>query len=300
VAALRGQTWAAERVFDSDNTPLSQALMLNAAAKPYIVVYTDSDNRVNVSGTDLYSGTRELNLCLEVGVASKIQGKTGDEKVEIPLTDEGMEMALDMVEDQAIGVLFSDPQNDWAELLKRFVDNIIRAPGQRGASSERDRRWAARQLSIICNVQADIAPGVAMAPSHPIAQFIEVAKQHPEAGVDDIARICEALMTRRVAPEWEQIQAMIGVRRAGLRAIGLAPLSSELPTIATMYGDDLTDKRGEAPILRELTPDDLDLIQEGVGLLKQEAMRTNVVTSVPREKTDRVKIDGGATRKNSR
>ena len=32
VAALRGHTWADDRVFDSDNTPLSQALGLNDAA----------------------------------------------------------------------------------------------------------------------------------------------------------------------------------------------------------------------------------------------------------------------------
>ena len=73
VAALRGSTWADDRVFDSDNTPLSQALTLNAAAKPYIVVYTDSDSRVDQNGTDVYGMTRELNLVLEIGVASKVE-----------------------------------------------------------------------------------------------------------------------------------------------------------------------------------------------------------------------------------
>ena len=120
VAALRGRTWASDRVFDSDNTPLSQALTLNEAAKPYIVVYTDSDSRPG-EGTDLYASERELALVLEIGVASKIKdGEVGDEKLNIPQTDEGMEIALDMVEHQALAALFGDPQNDWAELLKRF------------------------------------------------------------------------------------------------------------------------------------------------------------------------------------
>jgi len=149
VAALRGQTWADKRVFDSDNTPLSQALMLNEAAKPYIVVYTDADNRSEQNGTDIYGMRRELALVLEIGVASKVEGVTGDAQIKIPLTDEGMELALDMVETQALAALWGDPQNEWAELLKGFVLRIERLTGQRGASSDRDRRWAARQVSIV-------------------------------------------------------------------------------------------------------------------------------------------------------
>ena len=200
VAALRGQTWADKRIYDSDNTPLSQALMLNESAKPYIVVYTDADNRTDQNGTDLYGMTRELNLVLEIGVASKVEGTTGTAELKIPLTDEGMELALDMVEEQALAALFGDPQNDWAELLKGFVMRVQRVTGQRGASSDRDRRWAARQLGIVCDVISDLPPGVPVPHDHPMREFIEVSNKHPEADMEHAAEICTALVSREAAP----------------------------------------------------------------------------------------------------
>lgn len=293
VAALRGRTWADDRVFDSDNTPLSQALTLNAAAKPYIVVYTDSDNRLEVDGTDLFNVRREMNLCLEIGVASKVQGKTGDAEIKTPLTDEGMELALDMVEDQAMAALFGDPQNEWTELFKCFVMRVERITGQRGASSDRDRRWAARQLSVICDTISDLPPGVPVSPGHPISMFAQVAKNDPEAHMEHAGEICEALVARVAAPDWERVQATLGVRRLGLRAIGLAPLSSDLPDIATQYGDDLTDTRGEAPILREIKHDDMQMDgDEGVGLIDNFSISTNVVTTKAVEEKDKAAIDG--------
>jgi len=294
VAALRGTTWADDRVFDSDNTPLGQALVLNEAAKPYIVVYTDSDSRGGVDGTNLYLVDRELNLVIEIGVASKIEGETGGETLKIPQTDEGMEIALDMVEDQALGSLFGNPQNEWAELLKHFVIKVVRVSGQRGAAAERDRRWAARQLSIICDVQADLPPGVEIPANHPIRKFITVAKENPEAHMEHAAEICEALVSRTPAPGWEQLQAWLGLRREGLRAIGKAPLSSDLPAMATGYGDDLTDTKGEAPILRKLGYDDIEMPEgmEEVGMIDVGVISTNVVVIKPDEKKDKVVIDG--------
>jgi hypothetical protein len=296
VAALRGQTWADDRVFDSDNTPLAQALMINAAAKPYIVVYTDTDNRVEENGTDVYGRKRELALVLEIGVASKVEGKEGDAQLKIPLTDEGMEIALDMVEDQAIAALFGDPQSDWAELLKSFVLCVDRVSGVRGASADKDRRWAARQLTFVCDILSDLPPGVPVPPDHPINQFIRVAELHPEAHMEHAAEICAALSSREAAPKWEQVQAMLGVRRIGLRAIGLAPLASTIVPMATEYGDDLTDRRGEAPILREIGADDVDMeMDASVGLIEAKRIRTNVVDLKTKEKPDEVEADGEVT-----
>ena len=293
VAALRGQTWADKRVFDSDNTPLSQALTLNEAAKPYIVVFTDSDNRMEQNGTDIYGMRRELNLVLEIGVASKVEGVTGTEQLKIPLTDEGMELALDMVEEQALAAMFASPDNEWSELLKSFVLRIERLTGQRGASADRDRRWAARQIGIVCDVISDMPHGVPVPEDHPIYQFIEVSKRHPEADMGHAAEICAALASREGGPEWEQVQATLGLRRIGLRAIGLAPLSSELSTMATQYGSDLTDRKGEAPILRKIGIDDIEMEKdESVGLVDEQTIETNVAIIIPVEKPDKITSDG--------
>jgi len=292
VAALRGSTWADDRVFDSDNTPLSQALTLNAAAKPYIVVYTDSDSRMDQNGTDLYGMTRELNLVLEIGVASKVEGTTGEETIKTPLTDEGMEIALDMVEDQALAALFGDAQSGWAELLKSLVLRVQRVSGQRGASADRDRRWAARQLSIVCDVVSDLPPGVAVPHDHPIQLFVRTSNDYPDAGMQPISDICNAIIGAKPSPKWEQMQAMFGVRRIGLRAAGLAPLSAgPLSRFATMHGPDLTDKRGEAPILRKIGADDFDWVPDPeIGLTEEKTISTNVGTIEPKEPKDKVEM----------
>lgn len=293
VAALRGQTWADKRVFDSDNTPLSQALTTGGGAKPYIVVYTDADNRIEQNGTDIHGMRRELNLVLEIGVASKIEGKTGETQIKIPPTDEGMELALDMVEEQALAALFGDPQNDWAELLKTFVLRIERMTGQRGASTDRDHRWAARQVSIVCDVVSDLPHGEPVPDDHAIRLFIETSNKHPEANMEHVAEICSALVSREAAPNWERVQAALGVRRLGLRAIGLAPLASGMVPMATLFGDDLTDKKGEAPILRKISHDDMDMEKdEEVGLIDEFSIQTNVIDVKVKEAPDKVEADG--------
>jgi len=293
VAALRGQTWADDRVFDSDNTPLSQKLTAGGEAKPYIVVYTDVDNRSAIDGTDLLNADRELALVLEIGVASKIEGQTGEAVIKTPLTDEGMEIALDMVENQVISLLFADPQNPWGEILKHLVMRVIRITGQRGAAAERDRRWAARQLSIVCEVISDLPPGVPVPAGHPIREFIRVSKSNP--GMEHAGEICVALTSQDIAPKWEQVQAALGVRRHALRGMGLAPLASDLPVIATPYGDDLTDPQGEAPILREIGADDVDMNDDPLkGLIDMQTIRTNVVKVAAKDKPDKVEADGEA------
>jgi hypothetical protein len=73
VAALRERTLAERRVFDSDNTPLADALAQEPEqAKPYITVYTDEDIRPGVSGRDIYAAERNLSLVLEIGAASAV------------------------------------------------------------------------------------------------------------------------------------------------------------------------------------------------------------------------------------
>jgi hypothetical protein len=246
------------------------------------------------NGTDVYGMTRELNLVLEIGVASKIEGKTGEETIKTPLTDEGMEMALDMVEDQALAALFGDPHSGWAELLKGLILRVQRVSGQRGASADRDRRWAARQLSLVCDVVSDLPPGVPVPHDHPIQLFVRTSDDYPDAGMQPVADICNALIGMKPSPQWAQMQAIFGVRRIGLRAAGLAPLSSgPLSRGATMHGDDLTDKKGEAPILREIGADDFDWVPNPeVGLTEEKTISTNVGTVEPKEKKDKVEAEG--------
>jgi hypothetical protein len=111
--------------------------------------------------------------------------------------------------------------------------------------------------------------------------------------MDHAAEICVALVSQKETPKWEQVQATLGVRRLGLRAIGQAPLASGIVPMATVFGDDLTDAKGEAPVLRKISHDDMDMEHdESVGLIDEFSIQTDVATIKTKEKPDVVEGDG--------
>ena len=226
VAALRECTWAEERVYDSDNTPLADALKAETnVAKPYIVVYTDEDNRGEISGLDVYASDRSLLLILEIGVASAITVEGTDEvTLQIPGTDASMELAVDIVEGQAIDALFGNPTSVWGELFRRIVLRVEKVSGQRGGSAEQGTRWAARQVAIMCDVISDPPPGIVLPLSHPVRDFIAAAKAAPASlGLAGAGEMIEATLTMTAALSWQQAQAWLALTAKGVRAIGVAP-----------------------------------------------------------------------------
>jgi hypothetical protein len=185
VAALRERTLAESRVFDSDNTPLADALAQEPEqARPYITVYTDEDTRPAISGRDIYAAERNLSLVLEIGAASAVVMKRDDGSneiaLQIPATDAGLELSVDIVESQALAALIGHPQSRWGELFRRLVLRIERVQGQRGGSAERGSRWAARQI-----IERALGPATAL--------------------------------------NWRQAQAWLGLTEQGIRATGIAP-----------------------------------------------------------------------------
>jgi len=210
VGALRDRTWAEARVFDSDQSPLAEAI-LGTAAKPYILVYTDTDDRVPPGGSEIYNGMgRQLSLAIEIGVASAIRNDAGNIIIQFAATDEGMELACDVIETQAVAALWGDPKSPWGDLIKRIVTKIVRMPSRRGGQGERGVRWAARRTVFVCSTIADIPPGVRPADTHPVSDFIRLARAHPELGIVDVATIMEKLFDVTQAPDWRVAQAYLG------------------------------------------------------------------------------------------
>jgi hypothetical protein len=223
VAALRERTLAEGRVFDSDNTPLAEALIREPEeAKPYITVYTDEDTRPGVSGRDIYAAERNLSLVLEIGAASAVvTGKDGV-ILQIPATDAGLELSVDIVESQALAALVGDPESRWGELFRRMVLRIERVQGQRGGSAEHGSRWAARQIILICDVIADAPPGVPQPAV--VRDFLAAARAAPsELGLAGAAEIIERALDPTMALTWRQAQAWLGLTEQGVRATGIAP-----------------------------------------------------------------------------
>lgn len=259
VAALRDQTWAEDRVYDSDMTPLGEAILGAAARVPYIVVYTDDDELDMVPATaQVYTGrARSLSLVLEIGVASAVEGVGENEIVlQFAATDEGMEWAVDITESQAIAALIGDPKSPWGELFKRFVLQVRKFTSVRGGQAEKGVRWAARKTVLHCRTLDDIVPGYAPPPNHPIRSFITMVKTYPHIGILDTSNLVAGLLEYGNAPPWREGQARLGNTTEAALALHLPGSPAPIPEIEIPSYDPMDSEW--AP---ELT--DVQLVDEG-------------------------------------
>lgn len=246
VAALKDRTWAQDRVFDSDMTALADAVY-GDTPQPYIVVYTDTDDRPTVTGAELYEGDhRVLNLVIEIGVANAINGTNNNLILQFANTDQGMELAVDMVATQVTAALWGDPKSQWGEILKKLAYRILRVPSRRGGQASGGIRFAARRITYVVNTVYDIPPGVVPAPDHPLMQFINLAKGNPIFGVTDVGQILFDMLDATAAPDWRIAQAYLGLTEASAKA-------AQVPGVPLPYPEieepplDFSDKADEYP-----------------------------------------------------
>jgi hypothetical protein len=224
VTALKNKTWADTRVYDSDNTPLLDAI--GNQTKPYITVFTDMDVAQEIYGRDLYTADHRMSLVLEFGIASAAEVANKGTVLKIPQTDQAMEALVDILERQIIAAIISDPTNPFADLLRQMINKIFRAPSARGGSEDQGTRWAARQLTLVCDTISDPAPGVVLEDDHPIKQFIALARSTPylALGMKEAADLLEKVLTEDATLDWQQGQAWLGLTNKAAFYTGMAPM----------------------------------------------------------------------------
>lgn len=248
LGALRDRTWAESRVYDSDLTPLAEAVM-GQAAKPYITIYTDTDDRIPAAAAELYDGrTRRLQLAIEIGVASAVRDPNSQNIIiKFASTDEGMEFAVDTIEGQVIAALYGDPDSKWGQLLRRFAPRVLRMPSRRGGQSERGVKFAARRTIFEVQTLYDLAPGVVPPDVHPVWDFIALARSSGDAlGILDRAGIIERLITETDPhPSWMVAQAYLGMDTQSIKNVN--PDGTPLP-----WGKPGVEERIEQPPLEEM------------------------------------------------
>lgn len=231
VAALRDKTWAENRVFDSDMTALADAVY-GGPPQPYIVVYTDNDDLANISGTELYNGDdRSLNIVLEIGVANAIKAQNGNITLQFAATDQGMELAVDMISYQCHAALWGDPQSTWGEILKQLCWRILRVPSRRGGQAQSGIRFAARRITYAVSTLYDVPPGVVPDANHPLMQFINKAIGNPLFGSADVGQILQNMLNAQNAPTWRQAQAYLGMTQASIEALNVPGVPLPYPNI---------------------------------------------------------------------
>lgn len=219
VAALRDKTWAETRVLDSDNGPLSAAIL--AEPTPYIVCFTDDDDREEIEGFDLLAAKRTLVIVIEFGLASALPPSDGGPAMRIPATDGAFELALDIIERQIINALVHDPLSAWGALWRDLAMRFdLKTSSKRGGSSEGGSRWAARQLLLHVDPIADPPAGVVLSDDHPVPRFLAAARADGFAGAADLIA---ATLPIADLPTWRVAQAWLGLTEFAVRGLALGP-----------------------------------------------------------------------------
>ncbi|ELT51014.1 hypothetical protein [Brucella intermedia] len=221
VKALTNATLAGARVFDSALEPVDQKSREEAA--PVIVVYTD-DDKLNITGRDFLNGERELQLTLEFACAQQVNINVDGDTVpafEIPHTDAGLEVSLNLMRRQAFRVLLTD-QGPWARLWRSFALAPSTALARRGAGADKGTRYAAQQVIITTETLSEPAFGK---PAEGVwLELLAALDADPDPGLKQLAKIIRAEIEIPSLPEWRSAIAELGVNAETGDAIGIVPV----------------------------------------------------------------------------
>lgn len=244
--ALRQSTFAEDRVYDSQITPVDAVPL--PGQLPLIVISTDED-KGDVQDFDLLRPNRELEVVLEMVLATFVTVKVenGPDLVEItiPHTEPGMEASLAFMARQVYRAMM-DPLDPWAELLKEFMSKVTKTMARRGADATDGTRYAARQLVFVCDPLYEPDFGERITPDDPWGRLIALMEADPELA--DLAEVLRAeIETGTDLASWRRVEASRGWTDAAVRIYGDAPVD---PT-----------ETGEAPWLTEATIEETE--QEG-------------------------------------
>lgn len=220
--ALLGATLAEDRVFQSAIDPLDTKVSSTTA--PMLIVNTD-DHKMEVEGRDLTGGEERLDLVIESAIAAKVvtEGKNGEGAVvdvDIPHTDSGMDLTLDILEHQTIRALLRG-RTVWAALWCRFVLRVISRQSRRGADTS-GVRYAARQTVLVCDTVADPVGGESLAAGTIWGDLL--AAMDADAGLAPVVPLLRAVIIGDGQnPDWERVTAMIGASAEVAEALGYYP-----------------------------------------------------------------------------
>jgi hypothetical protein len=216
VRALRGKTYAGDRVHDSQIAPLDETIRAERA--PHIVIYTDEDAR-EVQGRDLMVADRMLDLVIELVVADKVgvtvENQEVSQAIVIPQTDAALEAQINLMERQALRALLAEA-GVWPELWRVLVVRVVKVFSRRGSNAE-GVRFAARQITLQVDTLAEppfeTASGI-------WADFLAAMRAEPELA--GLAEIVAAEIATPNLTGYEAAKAALGLAQDEAHGIGLA------------------------------------------------------------------------------
>jgi len=230
--ALLGATLAEARVYDSAIAPIDQTI---AEERQPILIVTTDDHELEVTGRDLFHGNVSCDLVIEAAIAARVEVAGEESVITIPHTDEGMELALDLMEHQVMAALTRE-RSDWSRVWMMLVPRISRRLSRRGASVEKGVRFAARQIVLTCDLIEAPTDGAAIRQGTAWADLLGVME-----GDTDLAPIAQMLRSEiegSPLADWRRAANMQGIHLESGDAIGLGPFLdlSEDPEVLVEAG----------------------------------------------------------------
>lgn len=220
--ALRGSTLAEGRVYDSAIAPIDQTI---AEERQPILIVTTDDHEMEVTGRDLFHGNVSCDLVIEAAIAARVEvpaGDDGESMIAIPHTDEGMELALDIMEHQIMAALTRE-RSDWSRVWMKLVPRISRRLSRRGASVEKGVRFAARQIVLTCDLIEAPTDGAAIGTGTAWADLLGVMAS--DADLAPIADMLRSEIEGEPLTDWRRAANVLGIHLETADAIGLGPLA---------------------------------------------------------------------------
>jgi hypothetical protein len=219
--ALRGVTLAEARVYDSAIAPIDQTI---AEERQPILIVTTDDHEMDITGRDLFHGNVSCDLVIEAAIATRVEvqaGEDGETMIAIPHTDEGMELALDMMEHQVMAALTRE-RSDWSRVWMKLVPRITRRLSRRGASVEKGVRFAARQIVLTCDLIEAPTDGASVTEGTVWADLLGVMEG--DADLAPIAQMLRSEIEGTPLADWRRAASMLGIHLETADAIGLGPV----------------------------------------------------------------------------
>ncbi len=246
--AITGRTMAEDRVRDSSIQNLEAALA--DAPKPIALVYTDDSDFVPI-GRELTGGQGTQHLVILISNSGFVKLKKenpeeGEEEEEgafvFPVTDETLEMSLDIMESQIQRAL-NDPQNPWADLWMKIVCKVEKWSSNRGQSDKKGTRFAARQIIMQLETLHDPIPGGELEGVWP--ETIAAIKADPDPDFAGLGAIVEDYLAGKPIAQIRRNGFDLGMPYSSLKGIGLGAI------VPTDDGGSLPEEMTEIDITDE-------------------------------------------------
>lgn len=209
--AMINRTFAGARVSDSDLQPIEN--MAADDALPFVVIST-GDEKGTVTGREILSARRTIDLVLEIGIATIPDG----ENIEIPRTDAGLELMINIVARQCMEAIFGDTEkSEWTAHLSTLITNVSEVESRRGLPVDHGTKFAARQIILRCETLDD--PQFGAAPVGFWAEFI--ASMKTKQVLEPIASTVESVIIGSPIDDWDAARVLAAIRPETAGAIGI-------------------------------------------------------------------------------